>query len=329
MDIAIRKRPTTLDEFVGNSIVKEQFRKFFETNTLPHKLLFTGSSGTGKTTLSVIVMIYLKVNPSFNLHYVDCGAQKDIATARETVKKLAQPAFGGAKENVLVILEEVHNLSKSVQEVFLASLENPKDNQYYIATTDQADKSLLNTFRSRFTEFMLSPLTDEEMVNDLLHPVVLDGNWDVPRSVMYQIASLSNGNNRRALSILESVSILPRDNQEAFLNTFTQSTEEGTPLYKAVDRLIKYPITDFLRDYQATMNIMVHSGKSPEEIRQYLLAVCTKNLKAPNNTQSLVRCAMLTDALHNTHCYGEQGWAVLGKCLVEFFQNFFENPLDK
>lgn len=323
MDLAIESRPRTLDGFVGNPIVKEQFAKFFETNTLPHKMLFTGSSGTGKTTLSIIVEEYLKVNATFNLHYIDCGAQKDIATARETVNKLSQPAFGGNSQNVLVVLEEVHNLNKNVQEVFLASLETPKENQYYIATTDQADKALLKTFRSRFMEFHLQPMMQDGIVNELLFPIVKRYDLKVSRSVLYLIAEKCLGNNRLAISTLESVSQLDEDKQITFINS-ANVEEEATPIYKAVDRLLKYPINDFLRDYQAVMNICTRTGNTPEEVRQYVLAVCTRQLKAPANESVLIRSALLTNALHNTPCYGEQGWGLLGKCFVEFFQNFFE-----
>lgn len=324
MEFAISERPTTLDMFVGNTTVKEMFNRFFTENTLPHKLLFLGSSGTGKTTMVGIIKNYLNVNEAFNLHIIDCGAQKDIATARETVKMISEPNFGSYDQNVLIILEEVHRLSKQVQEVWLATLENLKENQYVLASTDQPE-TLLKTFRSRFMEVSLKTLTQNEVVSDLLTPVVQKYKFKIRKSTLERIADIADGNNRTALSILTQLSEVDPEQHNAVLDTYTKA-KESEPLYKAVDRLMRYAIMDVscFKDYVAVMNIMKSTGLEPEAIRYSIVKQAGNVLKSPENNSMLVRAAFLADAFGGITCYGDLGWATLGVGIYKFFDNFVE-----
>lgn len=324
MEYAISERPKSLEEFVGNTTVKEMFSKFFSEKNLPHKLLFLGSSGTGKTTMVQIVKNYLNVNETFNLYVVDCGAQKDIATARETVKVVSQPNFGSYDQNVLIILEEVHRLSKQVQEVWLATLENLKENQYVLASTDQPE-SLIKTFRSRFMEVNLKPLTASEIVEGILAPVIRKNSIKIKRSTAHKIAELAEGNNRTALSILTQIAGVDPEKHEEVLNTFSKD-KVYEPLYKAIDRLIKYAIIDktLFKDYCAVMNVLKNSGLEPEAIRYSIVKQAGNNLKNPDCSMTLVRSAFLADAFENVTCYGELGWASLGLGIYKFFDNFVE-----
>lgn len=321
MDYAISERPETLEQFVAEGWVLELVGKWFIDNTLPHKLLLTGSSGTGKTTLCGIIKNHLGVNPSFNLHYVDCGAQKDIATARETVHKVSQSAFGGDSQNVLIILEEAHKLNKACQETWLATLEALKPNQYVIATTDQPE-AFLQTYRSRFTELKLSPLSKESVVENLLMPVVRKYKIRVRKSTLAKIAEISSGNNRTALSLLNTIAELPPEEHDKVLMVNVE--DENESFYKALNILLYDSFFNKYKDYVRVMDILTNCDKEPEAIRQCILLKCASILKKPKDINEIMRASMLTQVLSEVTCYGEIGWAVLGKNIFEFFLNFFE-----
>lgn len=321
MEYAITERPETLEFFAGNTAVKEQFDSFFKNNNLPHKILITGDSGTGKTTLSKIIQTHLKVNPTFNLHYVDCGAQKDIATARETVNKVSQQAFGGDSQNVLIVLEEAHKLKKDCQETWLATLESLKHNQYVVVTTDQPT-AFLNTFRSRFLEVNLKPLKPSDIVDNILLPVVRKYSIKVRKSTLMKIAEICKGNNRHALSMLTAISSVDPEKHEELLVSY--EVPESDSLNKALNYLLYKSFMNKYKDYRAVMDVFTNCGKEPEAIRQCILLRCASILKNPTNLQDIMRASMLTQLLADTTCYGETGWAVLGKNIFEFFLNFFE-----
>ena len=50
-----RYRPTTLDTFVGNELLKEKLQHFLDQNDITN-LLFYGPAGCGKTTLAKIII---------------------------------------------------------------------------------------------------------------------------------------------------------------------------------------------------------------------------------------------------------------------------------
>lgn len=319
MEYAITERPQTINEFVGNATVKSQFTKFFEENTLPHKLLFTGRSGLGKSTLCQIVKNYLGVDDAFNLQIIDCGAQKDIATARETVKLMARCALGGDSQNMLFILEEVHRLPKPVQETYLASLESLKDNQYVVASTDQPDL-LLETFRSRFMEVALKPLSSDDMYNDLLMPIVKRDSIKVRVSTLKEICTMSMGNNRTALSLLTAISSLDPSEHENALSSMTEA-ENKSSIYTGVSILLGntsgiFPYFIRVRDS------FVHSDKEPEAIRQCVLLRCAYVLKNEKDMVMLERASVLSNYFKDITCYGEIGWATLLGAVYNFLSKF-------
>lgn len=320
MEFAISERPCSLDTLAGNKSVKEQFSNFFERGTLPHKLLLTGSSGTGKTTLCGIIQKFLQVNESFNLHYIDCGAQKDVATARETVKIMSQSAVGGSSQNVLFILEEVHRLNKNVQEVYLPSLESLKENQYVIATTDQPE-TLIDTFRSRYMEVKMKPLTVEESYNELLLPIVNKYEIRIKKSTLNKITYMAKGNNRLALSMLTSIAEVPPEMHDEFLYAFDDETVNES-FYKAVNIMFSNTELTAYGAYKSVMYVFTQCGKEPEAIRQCLLLKSASILKNPKSESDLLKAACIAQVFDSVTCYGEIGWATLGRGIYEFFQNF-------
>lgn len=323
-EFAISERPTTLQSIAGNAVVKEQFKNFFNNNTLPHKILLTGRSGTGKTTLYQVIKRHLQVNGDFNLHYIDCGSQKDVATARETVKIMSQNVIGGSTQNAMFVLEEVHRLPKNVQEVYLPSLESISLNKYVIATTDQPEL-LIETFRSRFLEVQLKQLTAAESYNELLLPVVMKYGLRVKKSTLNKISFLANGNNRTALSLLTSISEVPPEKHDEILDIMNIRTED-VPVNKQINMLLNQGFTGDIHSlFKATMQAFGNSGKEPEAIRQCILLRCASIIKNPSNPPVTEKALCLTQLLDSITCYGEIGWATLGRCVFEFFQTFLEN----
>lgn len=325
-EFTISERPADLNSIAGNSVVKEQFKRFFANKTLPHKILITGKSGTGKTTLCQIIKSYLKINEDFNLHYIDCGSQKDVATARDTVKIMNQNVIGGSQNNAIFILEEVHRLSKNVQEVYLPSLESISQNKYVIATTDQPEM-LIETFRSRFMMVQLKPLSAQESSEELLLPVVNKYQIRVKKSTLNKITYMADGNNRTALSLLTAISEVPPEKHDDVLNVVDTKSED-VPIYKQLKCLFTFSRLHSESIYDLFKQIMqqfLQSGKEAEAVRQCILLKCASIIKNPQSEVEIDRALCLTQLMDNVTCYGEIGWATLGRCIFEFLQTFLEN----
>jgi DNA polymerase III gamma/tau subunit len=215
MNFAVDERPTDFSQFVGNESVVRAVSLGLSNKNLPNTILITGNSGCGKTTLCNLIIKGLNVNKDINLHFIDCGVTKDIDSFRKIVEMIKAPVFGGVEENVAFILEECHKLSasKNAQEALLAVLENLPSNKYVIATTTDASV-LLKTFVSRFVNYHLMPLSNEQMFQNLLLPVIKKHSIKIKKSTVNNIINVCGGNNRKALSILSSIAFLDPDEQD-------------------------------------------------------------------------------------------------------------------
>ena len=109
-------RPQTLDEYVGQSVVKERMKVFIEAakqrgESLDHVLLY-GPPGLGKTTLSNIIANELGVSIKIT-----------SGPAIEKPGDLAAILSGLRKHDVLFI-DEIHRLNRTIEEVLYPAMED-------------------------------------------------------------------------------------------------------------------------------------------------------------------------------------------------------------
>ena len=109
-------RPTTLEEYIGQDKVKENMRIYIEAakkrgEPLDHVLLY-GPPGLGKTTLSNIISNEMNSNLKIT-----------SGPAIEKPGDLAAILTGLSEFDVLFI-DEIHRLSKSVEEILYPALED-------------------------------------------------------------------------------------------------------------------------------------------------------------------------------------------------------------
>lgn len=322
MNFAVDERPTDFSQFVGNESVVNAIKQGLETKTLPNAILFTGNSGLGKSTLKNIIINALNVNKEINLHNIDCGVTKDIDSFRAIVNSISAPAFGGMNENVVYVLEECHKLSasKNAQESMLYILEHLPSNKYVIATTTNPE-NLINTFKSRFIEYHLKPLTAEEMFNGLLLPIIKKHEIKIKKSTVNMIIEASNGNNRKALSILSSVASLPPEEQERVIESEAQ--KDGGNLKDALNTILslkassEFPFVEYCKALKDT-------NAEPEQVRQFMLSY-TANLIPMCQTKELAdRLVYIYDYLRDKPCYDSHSWGIIYCCIREYIRNFIE-----
>ena len=118
-----RYRPKTLNEYVGNELVKETIQQYLDTNDIPH-LLFYGKAGTGKTTLAKLIVNTIKCDHMI----INASDENNVDTVRAKVKGFASSVgFAGFKvivldecldENTLVnVLRNGHEVKIPIKDV--------------------------------------------------------------------------------------------------------------------------------------------------------------------------------------------------------------------
>ncbi len=157
-------RPKKPKQLIGDdqrSIAKALLKKV-EQGDIVQELLFSGSSGVGKTTIAR--MYIQKILGDLNIDdcwdEVNCSAETGIDHMRRIIDQTAYMPMFPFKYQVYY-LDEIHGLSKAAQNSLLKLLEPCPAHVIIVASTTESNK-LINTLRSRFTEYKLSIPTDKD-----------------------------------------------------------------------------------------------------------------------------------------------------------------------
>lgn len=200
--LAFKMRPKTIDDIVGQqSIIGKNtpLYKMIENDHVPSILLY-GPPGVGKTSIANAIAGTAKL-PFFSLNATQAG-KKDI-------EQVVMDARMSGK--VILFIDEIHRFNKLQQDALLPHVENGSI-VLIGATTENPFHDVNPAIRSRCGEILqLERLKIEDIVN-LLKRALLDeerglGKLAIEASdeQLVKMAEASNGDARKALTLLESV----------------------------------------------------------------------------------------------------------------------------
>jgi putative ATPase len=202
--LADRMRPSSLDEFVGQSQVLgpgKPLRQAIEGGQL-HSLILWGPPGTGKTTLARLIA--QRADAQFIALSAVMAGVKDIRAAVET----ARAARATSGKPTLLFLDEVHRFNKTQQDTFLPFLED--GTLIFVgATTENPSFEVVSALLSRARVYVLRSLSVEDIAS-LLRTALADEERGLGKEhiaavpeALELIARAADGDARRALNMLE------------------------------------------------------------------------------------------------------------------------------
>jgi len=202
--LAVRMRPRTMDEFVGQSHILgpgKLLRRMLEADAITSMILH-GPPGTGKTTLAELIARHTK------RHFVrENAAQVGVKRIREVCDEAARRLELEGRRTIL-FLDEVHRFTKAQQDVLLADVERGLITLIG-ATTENPLFAVNSALVSRSTLFRLELLEEDDVIA-LLKRAVADKergyggvNLRVTDDALRVWAVKSDGDARRALTALE------------------------------------------------------------------------------------------------------------------------------
>lgn len=212
-------RPHDFDSLVGQEYTKKLLKNSVINNKFAHAYIFTGPRGTGKTSSAKIFakaincLHHIDGNPcnkcqncvnfesSPDIIELDAASNNGVDDIREIINNV-RLAPSSMKIKVYII-DEFHMLSTSAFNALLLTLEEPpKDVVFILATTDI--QSVPITVLSRCQRFDFKPISIQDIENRLKF-VCGEENLKVTDDAIKEIAMMSNGGLRDALSILDQV----------------------------------------------------------------------------------------------------------------------------
>jgi putative ATPase len=201
--LAVRMRPRTLDELVGQEQLRAEgspLRQLIEGDQ-SLSLLLWGPPGTGKTTIASIL------SQQTERAFVEVSAvSAGVKEVRAAIDSARARLVGGGGETVLFV-DEVHRFSKSQQDALLPGVEN-RWVTLVAATTENPFFSVISPLLSRSLLLRLEPLTDDDIREVLAQALAdergLGGRFEVDPDALDHLVRLAGGDARRSLTYLEA-----------------------------------------------------------------------------------------------------------------------------
>lgn len=199
-------RPKTFDEVKDQDHIVSVLKGAIQKGTIPHAFLFSGTRGTGKTTLARIFAEAIGTK-SIDLYEIDAASNRGIDDIREL--KEAVHTLPYESEKKVYIIDEVHMLTKEAFNALLKTLEEPPSHVIFILATTEEEK-LLDTIRSRCQVFRFKSPSRKVLKETAIEIAKKEGMTLTPEAAEL-IAIAADGSFRDALGVTQKVILASGD----------------------------------------------------------------------------------------------------------------------
>ncbi len=195
-----KHRPQSFKEVRDQEHIVSVLEGAIAKGNIPHAILFSGSRGTGKTTLARIFAREIGVQ-DVDLYEIDAASNRgidDIRALREAVYTRPYES-----ERKVYIIDEVHMLTKEAFNALLKTLEEPPDHVVFILATTEEDK-LLDTILSRCQVFRMHSPSRSVLAQTVIDVAKKEG-FTLQKDAADLIAIAADGSFRDALGVMQKV----------------------------------------------------------------------------------------------------------------------------
>ena len=221
METLYRKyRPLDFDSVVGQDNIVHTLKNQIMSGKVSHAYLFSGTKGTGKTTVAKIFARAVNCpneiggNPcntcevckasiegaDYNILELDAASNGNVDNIRQITESMQYRPINDEKYKVYII-DEAHALTGYSKEAFLKSLEEPPEYVIYILATTDPGK-LPETILSRCQKYSFRRIGIDTIV-EYLKNICVKESIEIDDEALYFIAEKSDGSMRESISKLD------------------------------------------------------------------------------------------------------------------------------
>jgi len=191
-------RPQSFEEIVGQEKVVNYFKKCLDTNDIDH-CIFTGKSGTGKTTL------VKAIEKEFNKNIIKFSPSDINKRGKDFIHDEVIPAMRHLSIDgtwKLIFIEECETLSKQAQEEMRTPLEDYSHMAKIIFACND-DSNIIPAIKSRCITFTFNPISVADM-KKRLQVIISNENITIDDNNLDTICDKSHGDLRKAINLLKA-----------------------------------------------------------------------------------------------------------------------------
>ncbi|XP_050579483.1 replication factor C subunit 5 [Bombus affinis] len=199
-------RPKKLDDLISHEEIIKTINKFIDENQLPH-LLFYGPPGTGKTSTILACARKLYTPAQFNSMVLEMNASDDrgIGIVRGQILSFASTGTMYRSGFKLIILDEADAMTKDAQNALRRIIEKYTDNVRFCIICNYLSQ-IIPALQSRCTKFRFGPLSTDQIL-PRLDTIIKEENLNVSEDGKQALITLSGGDMRKVLNVLQSTSL--------------------------------------------------------------------------------------------------------------------------
>ena len=279
--LALRMRPQTLEEFVGQEQVLGEgsaLRAAIEEDRV-RSAIFYGPPGTGKTTLARIVAGVT------GAAFEELSAvSASVAQVREVLAR-ARERLGANGQRTILFLDEIHRFNKAQQDALLPGVEEGVITLIG-ATTENPYFEVNSALLSRSQVYELEPLSVEELAT-IVRRGAAELGAEVPDELVEQIAARAGGDARSAHNIVELAWQTAQAAGEPLSEAHVEDAARKRPLVydKAADAHYDF-ISAFIKSMRGSdpdasvyyLAAMLESGEDARYIARRMIVLASEDI---------------------------------------------------
>jgi DNA polymerase III subunit gamma/tau len=231
--LALKYRPQSFVEVIGQEGTIQQITSALEKDNLGHSLLFSGTRGTGKTTVARILAKAfncenregvepcrrcipcktIEAGVNLAITEIDAASNTGVDNVRDIIERVRYSVVGKRR---VVILDEAHMLSKNAFNALLKTLEEPPPDVTFILVTTEPNK-LIPTVVSRCQKYEFHNI-DLEVLKAHFRFVAETEGLPVTEEGLTKLALDAEGSVRDGLTTLQTTGEAASDSSQEYFN---------------------------------------------------------------------------------------------------------------